>query len=561
MQPNKTQAAFKAAIYIRISKDDVEKSESYSVANQRDLILSYLKSHPEIKLCAERIDDGYSGVNFDRPAIQELLTETKNGTINCIIVKDLSRFGRNYIETGRYLEQIFPFIGVRFIAINDNYDSMAANNSHDNIIVPFKNLMNDAYSRDISIKVRSQLEVRQRRGDFIGSFPVYGYVRSDENKKRLAIDEFAAQTIRDIFKWKISGMNNQKIADKLDELGVPSPLEYKAMLNWAFSTSFKLKPKAKWSAVAVGRILKNEIYTGTMVQGKETTPNYKIKKRIKKAPAEWIRVEDTHEAIISAEDFAFVNKLLLADTRTAPSNNEVYLLSGILKCANCGGNMIRKPTKVGGKEYIYYICGTNKQDKTKCAETNRISENQLIEITFQMIKNHISVIMSLDKIRDYIDTLPMQNIEVQKIESLLKNKREELTKNQSYKQSLYEDYKESILSKKDYLEMKNEYQVFCDETEKIIVGLEKELFALLENDKPHNQWIENFKNHENITELTRPVLITLVEKIEVVEKKRLRIKFTYSNEFETFMQFIEENAEQNDIDILELTQNMNKGAF
>ena len=561
MHSNKTQTAYKAVMYVRISKEDAGESESYSISNQRELILSYLKSHPDIELCAERVDDGYSGVSFDRPAMQELLSDIKKGTYNCIIVKDLSRFGRNYIETGRYLEQIFPFMGVRFIAINDNYDSVNTHSALDNIVVPFKNLMNDAYSRDISIKVRSQLEIRQKRGDFIGSFPVYGYLRSKEDKHKLVIDEFASETIRDIFKWKINGMNNQKIANKLNYLGVASPLEYKALLNWAFTTSFKLKPKAKWSAVAVGRILKNEIYTGTMVQGKETTPNYKIKKRIKKSPEDWIRVQGTHEAIISPEDFAFAGKLLLADTRTAPSGNELYLLSGILKCANCGGNMIRKPTKSGGKTYLYYICGTNKQDKYKCAKTHRISENQIVDITFHMLKRHIATILLLDKVHEYIGTLPMQKLEVQKIEKHLQDKRAELTKCQSYKNSLYEDYKKGILTKKDYLEMKNEYQASVVETENIICDLEKEILILLENDTPHNQWIEHFKTHGNITELTRSTIISLIEKIEVIDRKNLRIQFTYSNEYDNYIHFIRDVTEQNDVKILELDNQLKNGGM
>ncbi len=551
MQLITSQTVYNAAMYIRISKDDVKESESYSISNQRELILSFLKTHPEINLCAERVDDGYSGVNFDRPAVQELLNDIKDGTINCIIVKDLSRFGRNYIETGRYLEQIFPFMGIRFIAINDNYDSANEQYALDSIVVPFKNLMNDAYSRDISIKVRSQLEIRQKRGDFIGSFPVYGYRRSKDDKNKLVVDEFAAHTVRDIFKWKISGMNNQRIADRLNELGIPSPLEYKAMLNWAFSTSFKLKPQAKWSATSVSRILKNEIYTGTMVQGKETTPNYKVKKRIKKAPTDWIRVEGTHEAIITPEDFSFVNKLLLADTRTAPTNEKLYIFSGILKCADCGKNMIRKPTKVEGKEYIYYVCSTNKQNKAKCVDTHRISENQLMLVTLKMLQNHIATIIMLDRVLEYIDTLPMQEGEIRKIETLLQTKRNDLERYKGYKHSLYEDYKEGILSKQDYLEMKNEYQIAANETEKIITELEKEISTLLQCGNSHNQWIKHFKIHGNITELTRHTLISLVEKIEVVGRKSIRIRFAYSNEFNDFLKFIQSSTQKSDIALSE----------
>jgi hypothetical protein len=239
-----------------------------------------------------------------------MMEDIKAGRINCIIVKDLSRFGRNYIEAGRYIERIFPFLGVRFIAINDGYDSAKEKSTSDDIIIPFKNLVNDAYCRDISVKIRSQLEVKRKNGEFIGSFAVYGYMKSAENKNQLVIDPYAAKIVRDIFAWKLDGLSQQGIADRLNEISEPSPMEYKRLSGLNFATSFQVNPKAKWTAVAVGRILKNPIYAGHLVQGKESTPNYKIKQRFMKPEDKWVWVENTHEPIIPQEVFDTVNRVL-----------------------------------------------------------------------------------------------------------------------------------------------------------------------------------------------------------------------------------------------------------
>ncbi|MDD4844027.1 MAG: recombinase family protein, partial [Anaerotignum sp.] len=381
---------YQAAIYLRLSREDGDKFESNSIKNQRDFINFYLKNKTDITVVSEKIDDGYSGVTFDRPGLKELLEEIKNGDINCIIVKDLSRFGRNYIEAGRYIEQIFPFLGVRFIAINDQIDTVRDRTQLDSILIPFKNLMNDAYSRDISVKSRSQINIRQRCGDFVGAFPIYGYFRSREDKHKLEVDEEAAEIVKEIFSMRIAGYNNLYIANHLNQLGEPSPMENKK-LNSNYFTPFQLNPQAKWSPMAVERILKNEMYTGVMLQGKETTWNYKIKKRILKPKVDWIRVEDTHEAIIPRADFEAVQKIMLEDTRTSPKMEKLYLLSGLLKCGGCGSNMVRKTVKARGKTYNYYICSKNKEDKRECG-SHRIRGNLVEEAVVTIMKKHISIL-------------------------------------------------------------------------------------------------------------------------------------------------------------------------
>lgn len=264
---------YQAAIYLRLSREDGDVAEgsklvSNSITNQKALIMDFLKSHPEIKIHSVYADDGYSGVNFDRPDFQRMIGDIRSGVINCVIVKDLSRFGRNYIEVGRYIEKIFPMLGVRFIAITDNYDSAAMEGSYGNdMVVPFKNLINDAYCRDISIKIRSHLEMKRKKGEYIGAFAVYGYLKDEANKNQLVIDEYAAGVVRDIFAMKMCGLSQQAIADKLNHDGILSPMEYKKSIGINLETSFKKKVQAKWSYNAVLRILKNEVYTGVLAQG------------------------------------------------------------------------------------------------------------------------------------------------------------------------------------------------------------------------------------------------------------------------------------------------------
>lgn len=206
-KPQQNSTRYRTALYLRLSREDGDKTESDSIANQRTLLEAYAADHPELCIVDEFVDDGYSGSNFERPAFQRLFQELEQGTVNCILVKDLSRFGRNYIEVGRYLERIFPVMRVRLIAVTDNYDSQSAWKTSDSIMVPMRNLLNDAYCRDISVKIKSQLAVKRKRGDFVGSFAAYGYQKDPANHTKLIVDELAAETVQNIFRWKISGMN------------------------------------------------------------------------------------------------------------------------------------------------------------------------------------------------------------------------------------------------------------------------------------------------------------------------------------------------------------------
>lgn len=525
--------------YVRLSQDDGDKQESNSIANQKLLIKDFAKKHPEIKLKDIKEDDGYSGVNFNRPGFQALMQAIRNGTCNCVIVKDLSRFGRNYIEVGKYIQQVFPLLGVRFIAINDNYDSLTSTSLSDNMMLPFKNLINDMYSRDISIKVRSQFEVRRKRGDFVGSFVTYGYLKSKENKNRLVIDDHAADVVRCIFRWKLEGMSQFAIANLLNNISEPSPMEYKnTVLGLNYASSFKVKSKALWSAQAVGRILKNKIYIGVTEQKKETTPNYKVQKRIIVPEEQRICVANTHEAIIDKKTFDLVQELLAGKhIRAGKDQDSVYLFSGMLICDKCGHTMVAQMVsyKKTGKIYIYYYC-----NECQKSQRNRINEKQLYSTVLNAIRSYIENIAALDRVMKSIGEIPYQQSEVKKIEHQISKKQQELDRYTRLKRSLHEDYSEGLLSKEEMQEYYAVYNENCENARRMLRELHKQMEEILENGSIPNEWVQQFMQYRNFTELSRSILVSIVKEIVVVNPTEIHIHFNYSKEFLRTTEIIDE---------------------
>lgn len=520
---------YNACIYARLSRDDGDKLESDSITNQKALIRDFLSNHPEIHVVSEKTDDGYSGVNFDRPAFQEMMGEIRSGKVNCVVVKDLSRFGRNYIEAGNYIERVFPFMGVRFIAINDSYDSLDKNQS-DSLIIPFKNLINDAYCKDISVKIRSQLEIKRKKGQFIGAFAVYGYLKDDEDHNKLVVDVYASEVVRAIFKWKLEGMSQGRIADKLNMQGVLCPMEYKISLGMKVQTNFRVHKKAMWSPVSVTRILTNEIYTGVLVQGKSGTPNYKVKKVMPKDEEEWIRVEDSHPAIITKRNFETVQRILQKDIRIAPAEKIVYPFSGYLKCADCGQNMVRKHYVVGGKEYTYFICSTRKAKKG--CSTHSIDEDTLTASVLNAIKNHIDMILEAEHLLELVESLPENQQNVFNYDAQIVKLREEIERNKTFKLKLYENLQEGMIGQDEYFLFKKSYAMKIQEAEQAIAAIEAEREQMVHNNREQLSWTEVFKQYQNITEVTRNVVVDLIDHIEILGGKGIHVVFRYHDNWD-----------------------------
>lgn len=520
-----------ATLYLRLSREDGDKEESNSIAGQRDLIRDYMTHHPELREYAVRVDDGFSGSTFERPAFQEMLADIKAGKTNCVIVKDLSRFGRNYLDAGEYIEKIFPFLGVRFIAINDNFDSEREHTASDDLMIPFKNLINEAYCRDISVKIRSQLDIKRKRGEYLGSFAAYGYMKSETDKNRLVIDEYAADIVRDIFRWKLEGASPKAIADKLNSAGVLSPMEYKKSLGMKYATSFKANAQTTWSAASIIRVLKNPIYIGVLTQGKETTPSYKVHKRISKDADEWAVVQDCHEAIIAKSDFDKVQKVLALDTRTCKGDSVVQLFSGMVFCGDCGASMIRKTVPAGEKKYIYYVCSENKANRKVCS-AHSIRDTDLENIVLLSVQQYIRAVIDLQDLLEMTDTAPLRTAEAQKVQRQIDQKRGELERYNRLLMSLYESLTDGIINKDEYMRLKQRYAEQSAEAEKQLMALQDVLTDIQEHGSASLGWMNDFREHQNITALDRETVVALIERIFIFDGKRVEITFRWHDEFE-----------------------------
>ena len=405
------------------------------------------------------------------------------------------------------------------------YDSINEDMGSD-MIIPFKNLINDAYCRDISIKIRSHMDIKRRNGEYIGAFAAYGYLKDPDNKNHLVIDEYAADVVRDIFTMKMCGMSQQTIADKLNEQGILSPLQYKKSIGVSLESSFQKSIKPKWSYNTVLRILKNEVYTGSVIQGKCTTPNYKIKKRIYRDEGDWIRVENMHEPIISRSDFALVQDLLLRDTRVSPGQAELFPLSGLVFCGDCGEPMVRKTVPSGDKRYVYYVCSGNKKDKTKCG-MHSISEKKLMGGVLEVVKTCIGRVIDLSNAVEILYASPNMKPDVLKYEARIQKLREEAENCNIRKKNLYEDFKDGILSKDEYAMLRDQYQRQIAEIEKNIETLEAELSSVLSNGSGKQEWIEKIRAYDRADSLDRELISFLIERIEVFDNNSIQVTYRF----------------------------------
>lgn len=527
-----SEITYKAAKYIRLSYTDDKNNESDSVANQRKLLDSYIENQPDIEAVSERVDDGVSGIIFDRPAFKEMMADIESGKINCVIVKDLSRLGREYIETGRYLRRIFPAYGVRFIALNDNIDTLR--DSGDDLVVSVKSVINDAYCRDISVKTRSALNIKRDNGDFVGACPVYGYKKDDNNRNRLAIDEYPAGIVRDIFRMKMEGMSALKISETLNDLGVLSPMEYKKDRGLPHPTGgYADKEGAKWSATTIIRILNDETYTGTLIQGRQGTFNYKIKDLIDKPEDEWKRTDDAHDAIIPKQDFDLAQKIMRLDTRTAPGGEKVYIFSGVLICGCCGARMTRKSVPYKNEKHHYYYCPTTK--KCGCLKGVNLKETELADCILESVKAHILNVASLESIiiagegQRIVDALTKQYT------TQIDENERQLGQISGFKATLYENMISGLLSKEDYKALKTKYSTDETRLRDSIDVIAEQLEDTLAGKSERLRWVEHFKNFDGLTEIDRHTVVSLIQSIRIIGKTELIITFNYQAEYEAVL--------------------------
>lgn len=528
-----------AAVYVRLSREDGDKLESESVSSQKTIVTDFLSKHSDVNLADYYVDDGWSGTDFDRPDFQRMMDDIRNKKVNCVIVKDLSRFGRNYVEAGKYLEVVFPMLKIRFIAINDNIDSIDNPSSMNNVMVPFKNIMNDEYCRDISTKVRSALDARRRQGKFIGSFALYGYKKDSVDHNKLIIDEPAAEIVREIYKMFLNGYSIKGIARYLNCSGVLCPSEYKRAQGLKCNYPHSLGKSSLWKDRAVRRILTNEMYIGNMVQKRNEIISYKVHCAQTVPPEGWIVVNNMHEAIVLEEDFVKVRSLLTRDMRTAPNKQQLSVFAGFLKCSDCGRAMHKRTVKEGKRVYHYYFCSTYKMHSGACTK-HTIRYDVLEETVLTALKKYIQLAVRFDKLIKSISNNNKADKSSQRLNGQIETKQKEISDAQKILLDLYPDFKSGLINMEQYLTLKEKYEKLISKANSSIAEIEIQI-SKLDSGLKDNEFISNFIKYKGLNELTRSVIVDLIENIFIYEGGKVEIRIKYENAYKLAFEYIDKN--------------------
>lgn len=531
-------ALWKPALYIRLSREDGDREESNSIASQRELLTEFTNAQTDMAVPRLYVDDGHTGTDFDRPDFQRMIVDLRAGIVNCVIVKDLSRFGRNYVGVGEYLEHVFPLLNVRFISVSDNVDSYLDPHSVNNLVVPFKNILNDEYARDISNKVRASLDLKRRQGKFIGSFASYGYRKDPNDHSRLLIDETAAAVVHDIFDWFLAGTSVLGIAKRLNEQRIPNPSAYKRQqgMNYQHPASDKLD--GLWPDSSVRRILRNPLYTGTMVQGKNRMKSYKLHISEAVPKEEWITVEQTHEAIIPQELFDQAQSLFERDTRTAPTHKQVYLFSGFLRCADCGKAMNRKQISQPYGSYHYYICSTFKKQHSGACTKHTIRSDRLEQAVLETLRSQIALAVEMDELIAEINRSGTRSRSVKPLldeRAQLETERERI---EQMKLSLYPDWKAGDISREEYHQLKEQFEQQQARLDTRLASLQTRIDEAQNGVDETNSFLSQFVKYRNLQTLTREVIVELIDMIYVHEGGKITIKFKFSDAYAAAKDYI-----------------------
>lgn len=537
-QPPRSRT-YRAALYIRLSREDGDKTESDSVVNQKRLLTHFADSQPDIESYECYVDDGYSGANFNRPDFLRMMTDVYAGEIDCVIVKDSSRFGRNASESGRYIGEVFPRLRVRYIAVNDAIDSGRSQGvAIDFLNNSMRGMINEYYVAANSESIRSTLDMERRRGLFIGSFAKYGYKKDPADHHKLLIDEEAAEIVRSIYRMYLGGAGMRSIVRFLNDSGIPNPSTYKRQSHPTYKTH-SIGDSTLWSDKTVRRILQDEMYIGNMVQGKNRKVSYKDKAVIPLPQEEWIRVRDTHEAIICKEDFERVQRMLNGHAKMSPVSGEISLFSGLLRCANCGHALIKKVNRNPDKTYIYYRCSTYCKCKGACS-AHSIRYEKLYDTVLAAIQKMIEIAVDADEVLQELQSKHKNDNSVN-FQTQIESQERELQRVKQMLADLYPDYKSGILNADQYLMNKEKYERQQQQLEANIDNLKASA------DDPGvppqtNDFVEHFKHHGNINALTRPLLTELVEQITVHADGSLTITFRFHDSFEEARKITKEKS-------------------
>mgnify|MGYP001046333858 CR=1 FL=1 len=527
-------------IYTRRSFDDLDDNESNTIINQKEMLTEYVNNLPNATIVDYYVDDGYSGTTFDRPSFQEMFSDVVSGRINAIIVKDLSRLGRNYIEIGKYLEQIFPQYDLRVIAINDDIDSFLKPDSINNFIVPIKNLINETYSKDISKKVASSYLAMAKSGKFVSGTPPYGYDLDPEDKHHLVINKDEAEVVKKIFEMSLNEDGRVKICKYLNDEGILCRKELQRRIkNNLTLEPFKIKTKYIWSTSTIGRMLVNETYIGNLVQLKTYKKSYKDHREIPKAQEDWIRCDNTHEAIISKTDFNQVQKLIKKNTKTKKKKEVIYsIYNGKLKCFDCGKAMVKQDDYRGNRNISNYFCVSHLYLSKSCS-SHKIKTEVLNNTVLESIQLQVKLVIELDKSikrlffrsnKGQLETTYKEKIRIAeiKLENLRNKKRDN-----------YKEWKFGSIDKKEYETIQQDIENKINKLNEDIELYNSTYQNTIKRLRKDEYWISHYRRNRKIKKITKEVLDELVESILVKEDGSLIINFKYQDEYIGLLQYIE----------------------
>ena len=515
---------WRAGLYIRLSVE-FNSNRGDSLETQRQIMEAHLALYPDIEIVDIYTDNGISGQTFERPDFQRMLADIEVQKIDCVVVKDLSRLGRNAIDSGYYVEKYFPLHGVRFLAINDQYDSEDENNGTGQIALPLKNLMNEAYALDISRKVRAQQHQAMRAGEFIGSRPPYGYRKDPANCHRLLVNTDTAPVVRQIFRWAADGVALNAIVKKLNEASVPTPSHYLASIG--LISNNKIMGSGKWQTRTVGKILADEVYVGDMVQGKTRSVK---RKQVPTDPADWIVIRDTHEPLVSRELFQKAQNVRAQAAQKYAKTEKLSFSPNIFKgrifCGHCGKSLHRQRSH---DRYFFRCISNDRIRKGSCPGDIRVlPEDELISVILDIIQKQASIIINNGCWSKRNGKVAEQSAAIGKEIARLQ---QETERDRKYLISLYEHFVSGVLSKTEYTELKTGYE------QKIKAATSRSQQLLEQNrslERDLNDYIElsdRLASLKGDITLTGDLIGRLVERIVVYDEQNISVHFKFRDEF------------------------------
>ena len=540
------QAIYKVGLYTRLSVEDIRKKESDSIGTQAALLRQYITEQPDMVEVAVYQDTDKTGTNFNRPGFNKLLEDIRAKNVNCIVVKDLSRFGRNHIETGNYLERVFPFMGVRFVAIGDGYDSNAPT-SGDELIMPLKNLVNEIYAKEISKKTRLQYEVKRQRGDFCGAFAPYGYIKQGN---ALIVDEVAAEVVKRIFTLVLDGYSDNAITAMLNNDNILPPNRHK--YEQGLLKGDKHSKCKYWYKSVVKRITENSSYLGNLEQGRYKTGFMNNGKLQHLPKSEWTISANTHPAIIDEEIFLAVQELRTSRTanynKTARKANRPKasdnIFKGLVYCNNCGRPLSRmKVVRASGELDYRYLCPTYQEvDMQKCTKKNLL-ESELLPAIHAFINLQIQMLTDINLLIESISKQANYATKMEQVDCTLAKVKQDLTKVAGLRSGLYEDFKEGLLSRDDYKLAKAKYESRQEDLAEQIKFLSSQR-SKRKDIVRENKWALAFKEFSAKKKLTHELVTSIIERIDVDSNNNINITVKYRDEQVALLQNITEYNEE-----------------